>query len=105
MTLSRASLMSPSGCPVTGSRVLRGSIGPAVTLHLPLPLAGMLWVCVCGTVLLLRVCVLGLRCCARSVCPAAARGAGGVGVILLWIGCLCGLILPSWTNALEAPHW
>ena len=31
----RAALRSLSGCPVTGSRVLRGSIGPAVTLRLP----------------------------------------------------------------------
>ena len=46
-----------------------------------------------------------LRFCVRSVCPAAGCGAGGVGVILLWIGRLCGLELPLWTNALEAPHW
>ena len=44
-------------------------------------------------------------CCVRSVCPAAACGAGGVGVILLWIGRLCVLTLLLWTNALEAPHW
>ena len=42
MMLSRAALRL-LGCPVTGSRVLRGSIGPAVTLRLPLPLAGMLF--------------------------------------------------------------
>ena len=45
--LSRAALRSVSGCPVTGSLVLRGSIGPAVTLRLPLPFAGIsLVVCV-----------------------------------------------------------
>ena len=70
---------------MTGSRALRGSIGPVVTLRLPLPLVGMLSVygCVWDCV---AVCVWGLRCCVRSVCPAAACGAGGVGVILLWIG-------------------
>ena len=33
-----------SGCPVTGSLVLRGSIGPALTLRLPFP--GMVCLCV-----------------------------------------------------------
>ena len=92
--LSRAALRSVSGCPVTGSRVLRGSIGPAVTLRLPLPLVGMF---VCGGTASMSV--------VRSVCPAADCGAGGVGVILLWIGRLCGLNLPPWTNALDALHW
>ena len=32
------------------------------------------------------MCVWGLRCFVRSVCPAAACGVGGVGIILLWIG-------------------
>ena len=57
MTVSRAALMSLSGCPVTGSRVLQGSIGPVVTLRLPLPLAGMLCVCVCvGLLAVLDLC-------------------------------------------------
>ena len=49
MMLSRAALRSLSGCPVTGSLVLCGSIGPPVTLRLPLPFAGMLLAgcCVC----------------------------------------------------------
>ena len=34
------SVVSVVGCPVTGSLVFRGSIGPAVTLRLPFP--GML---------------------------------------------------------------
>ena len=118
MMLSRAALrsalrtVSGSGCPVTGSLVLRGSIGPLVTLRLPLPLAGMLcvWVCV-GLRLLLCACggcvaVSDLCAWLQPVCPPAAGcGAGGVGVILLWIGRLCGLEFPPWTNALEAPHW
>ena len=83
--LSRAVLRSVSGCPVAASLVLHGSIGPAVTLRLPLPFAGMLLV--------------------RSVCPAADCGAGGVGIIFLWIGRLCKLTWLLWTNALEASLW
>ena len=55
MMLSRATLMSVSGCPVTGSLVFRGSIGPAVTLRLHLPLDGMTLV-QSGS-----ICVLGCR--------------------------------------------
>ena len=54
--LSRAAFRSVSGCPVTGSLVLRGSIGPAVTLRLPLPFAGMSLV-VCVGVAMFDLCV------------------------------------------------
>ena len=78
MILSRAALTSPSGCPVTGSLALRGSIGPVVTLRLPLPLAGILDVCVCGTVLLCACVCVGLRCCVRVgtalLCPICVPG-------------------------------
>ena len=64
MMLSRAALMSVSGYPVTGSLVFRGSIGPAVTLRLPLPFAGMSLAgcCVCVWV---RDCVAVFDLCAR----------------------------------------
>ena len=53
--------MMVSSCPVTGSLVLRGSIGPLVTLRLPLPFAGMSLVHV------------GLLSSIRSICVPGCR--------------------------------
>ena len=63
--LSRAALRSVSGCPVTGSLVFRGSIGPALTLRLPFVVV-CVWItrllmCGCVTALLCSICVPGCR--------------------------------------------
>ena len=46
-----------SGCPVTGSLVVRRSVGPALTFCFPFCVVGLrLWLCVCGGTATLRVC-------------------------------------------------
>ena len=77
MMLSRAALRSVlSECPVTGSLVLRGSIGPLMTLRLSLPFASMSLAGCCAFLCSILVWL-------QSMCPAADCGTGGVGIILL----------------------
>ena len=55
--LSRATVRSVSGCPVTGSLVFHGSIGPALTLRLPFSGIGNCSICDPG-------CRVWAGCCA-----------------------------------------